>query len=496
MGRRRHIPWPRQLAAVGLLALLVAGCDAGGPLTAVPQAPAGAAPVELPAIESVTATGGHVRVAYPDVPAAWVAPMGDDLAATDLAALWGLPLFRVDDSGQLRRGLVRSFVERAEGDRFVVELELADGEWSDGSPVEAADVVATVSALQAAGSPSLATLQEVTEVDGRVLLVFAQHYEAWPFILAGSGGVLPAAQLAAGGLEAFADSIPVSGGWFRLDAHEPGRSATFVANPASPLGAPAVDQVTVLFVPRYESALGFLAAGDVDVLLGHLALNPVPRAEEIEEVHAAAPLGGTSVFLEVRPDGRLGDVAAEVRQEVLSAVEIGQLVEGLLGPAGAPATSLYPGREGPFVEERLGVSDAPGLVMLVPRWHEALGFAGRTIERDLESHQVVTDIVSEETPAFTRTARSRYDLVLRIRRDPPIPTLANYARPDERATVASAGLAEQPQADQLVETAGFVRPMFRIAPAHAWRDGLQGIRPSAWPGLAFWNVGVWTLEAG
>lgn len=478
-----------------LVALSVAGCDPAGPLAVAPQAPAPAAPVPLPTLETATPTGGHVRVAYPDVPATWVAPLGDDLAAADLSALWGLPLFRVDDNGQLRRGLVQSFVERTDGDGFVVELELGEGEWSDGSPVGASDVVATVSALQAAGAPSLATLQEVTEVDGRVRLAFTQPFDAWPYVLAASGGVLPAAQLADGGLEAYADGIPVSGGWFRLEAYEPGRSATFVANASSPLGAPAVDQITVLFVPRYESALGFLAAGDVDAVLGHLALNPVPRAEELDDVQAAAPLGGTAVTLEVRHDGRLGDVPAEIRQEVVSAVEIGQLVEGLLGPAGAPATSLFPGRDGPFVDERLGVSDAPGLVMLVPRWHEALGFTGRTIERDLEAHQIVTDLVSEETPAFTRTARSRYDLVLRIRRDPPIPALADFAHPDDRAVVASAGLADQAKADQLLETAGFVRPLFRIAPAHAWRDGLRGVRPSAWPGLAFWNVGTWTLAA-
>lgn len=496
MGRRWHVRLSRRFLGVWLVALSVAGCDATGPLTVAPPAPAPAAPVVLPALETATPSGGHVRVAYPDVPATWVAPLGDDLAAADLSALWGLPLFRLDDNGQLRRGLVQSFVEGGDGDRFVVELELAEGEWSDGTPVGASDVVATLSALQAAGAPSLATLQEVTEVDGRVRLVFSQRLDAWPYVLAASGGVLPAAQLAAGGLEAYAEGIPLSGGWFHLESYEPGRSATFVANPASPLGVPAVDQITVLFVPRYESALGFLAAGDVDAVLGHLALNPVPRAEALDDVTAAAPLGGTAVFLEVRSDGRLGDVPAEVRHEVVSAVEIGQLVEGLLGPAGAPTTSLFPGKDGPFVDERLGVSEAPGLVMLVPRWHEALGFTGRTIERDLEAHQIVTDLVSEETPAFTRTARSRYDLVLRIRRDPPMPALANFAHPDDRAVVASAGFTDQPRADQLLESWGFVRPLYRIAPAHAWRDHLQGIRPSAWPGLAFWNVGSWTLAVG
>jgi hypothetical protein len=434
-------------------------------------------------------------VAYPDVPATWVDLTGGDMAAQDLAAIWGLPLFRIDDAGQLRSGLVTGFDEQMEGDQFVVWLDLAEGQWSDGTRVTATDVTATFAALREAGAPTLELLLGAEAVDGRVRLVFAERTDAWPYALLGSGGVLPAAVLADGGLAAFASELPVTGGWFRLEAHEPGRSATFVANEGSPLGIPGLQRLTILFVPRYEAALGFLDAGDADLLLGHLALNPVERALALDGVTAAAPIGGTSVVLEVRREGRLGDESAQVRREVLSAIEVGELVEGLLADAGAPATSMFPEADGPFVEERQGVSDAPSVVMLTPRWHEIMGFTARTIERDLESHQVVTDLVSEETPFFTRTARSRYDLVLRVRRDPPLPSLSEYAAEPDRSSVAAVTLGDRRSVDDMLVASSFVRPIYRAGPAHAWDSSLEGIRPSSWPGLAFWNVGSWTRPA-
>lgn len=501
MGRHRRLGRPRATAKgwfVGVLVgvMLVGACAPPGPLTAPPQRPGAADPIPLPAAASVTPSGGHVRVAYPDVPEAWAQPLGDDLAATDLAALWGLPLFRLDDHGQLRPGLVTGFTETQEEERFVVDLELAPGEWSDGSPVTADDVVATMLALREAGAPGVAPLVEAFEIDGTVRLVFDRRFAGWPYMLQSSGGVLPAAALEEGGLAAYGRDLPMTGGWFRLEAYEPGRSATFVANESSPLGRPALDRLTVLFVPRYEAALGFLDDGDVDAVLGHLGLNPVERAQTLEGVHAAAPLGGTTVVVEVRPEGRLGEQTPEVRREITSAIAVDQLVEGLLGAFGAPATSLFPGQDGPFVEERVGVSITSDVVLLIPRWHEALGFTGRTIERDLESHEIVTDLVSAETPDYTATARTRYDLVLRIRRDPPVPVLSQYASADDRGVVAASGVQDHEQADMLVEEAGLVRPLYRIGAAHAWRQTLEGIRPSAWPGLAFWNVGGWTLADG
>jgi len=485
----------------GLLALVVpsvvamAACSAAPVGTAAPPAPEQAAPAGLPVDRTSHDPVGEVRVAYPDVPARWVDPDGGDVAALDLAAIWGLPLFRIDDAGQLRSGLVTGFDEHMDGDRFLVWLDLAEGDWSDGTPVNAEDVVATFGALREAGAPTLELLVDADTVDGRVRLTFSQRTDAWPYALIGSGGVLPARVLADGGLATFASDLPVTGGWFRLDTHEPGRSATFVANEGSPLGAPGLQRVTILFVPRYEAALGFLDSGDADLVLGHLALNPVERALALDGVTAAAPIGGTSVVLEARSEGRLGDESPQVRREVLSAIEVGQLVEGLLADAGAPATSMFPGVDGPFVEERLGVSSAPAVVMLTPRWHEIIGFTARTVERDLESHQIVTDLVSEETPFFTRTARSRYDLVLRIRRDPPLPALSGYAAEPDRSSVAAVAMGERRSVDDRLAEAAFVRPLYRAGPAHAWDRSLEGIRPSSWPGLAFWNVGSWTRSA-
>ncbi|MBW3662279.1 MAG: hypothetical protein KY469_04190, partial [Actinobacteria bacterium] len=54
---------------------------------------------------------GSVSVAYPEEPAAWYPAFFDDPAAVDLAVLWGVPLFHLDEHGQLRPALARSWTE-------------------------------------------------------------------------------------------------------------------------------------------------------------------------------------------------------------------------------------------------------------------------------------------------------------------------------------------------------------------------------------------------
>lgn len=502
--RRRPL---RSVHVLLTLGIALAGCAGADPLT-VPSP--SQTPISAPASARPASPQGSVRVTVADVPATWVGADGDDLGADDLAAIWGLPLYRLDPAGQLRRGLAAAEQVGVEDPRgWAVEVMLRPGRWTDGSPVTADDVVATLDAL--AATPRAAALPSLVAVEPRgaerVRLVFDPPDPAWAMRLAGSPGILPAAVLATGGLAAYEQDIPVSGGWFRLVEHDPGRLARFEAHPDGPLGPPGLAEVTIEFAARYETALGLLDTGRTDVVLGHLALNPVARATRLDGVEAAAPLGGTWVALEWREDGRLGgpDRAAD-RRAVADVVGLGELVDGLLGGFGAPATSPWSGVAGPWpaLPEPPDRDVGGAATLLLPRWHEAIGAAGRAVGRGASLVDLAVTVVSEETPAFVAAARADVDGVLRIRRDPPRPSLAAMLPEGPgRAAAVAADTAGAP--DDPAIAAGFaavrdhaaVRPLFRIGVAHAWRpDAVAGIAPSAWPGTGLWNVGEWRVPEG
>jgi hypothetical protein len=440
------------------------------------------------------AHGPTVRVAYPDVPATWSGLDERDTAALDLFALWGLPLLRVDHAGQVRPALATGWRHVEVDGAPAVELDLAPGRWSDGEDVTADDVVATATAL-ADARPEAWVGVTVTAVDAHTIRLAGELPAGrWPYLLAGAPGVLPEHVLAGEGLAAYADGVPVSGGWFTLAEHEPGRRSHFVAHPDGPLGPPGTGRLEIDTVPSFETALGLLDRGEVDVVLGHLAVNPVARAVALDGVEAGAPLGGTYTALAWHPDGVVGDDPA-MRRGLADALELSRLVRGLLGPIGAPATSPVPAVEGPWGASSGREPDRdvtpPGdeLVLLLPRWHEALGFTARVVQGGIRATGASMAVVSHESPRWLDPPE-HVDVALRAVRSLPRPVLGegvgDHVPPGPVGAVASE-LAAGFEALRQDET---LTPLYRIGVAHAWA-GVDGVRPSSWPGLAFWDAGAW-----
>lgn len=483
------------IVAMALAAVAVAGCGSADPLRLTP-APG---PAESSADESpeVGAPSGVVRVAYPDVPGDWSGSDPVDTAAIDLAALWSLSLFSYDPDGQLVPRLVREVTFPSVPEGWAVDLALADGVWTDGTEVTAEDVVGTVEALREARPEEWRVVRSAAVLDSRqVRLHFAEPYGRWAHLLAAVPGVLPRSVVDAGGLEAYREPPTVTAGPFSLTEYEAGRSATFEAHLDGPLGPPGLERVEVLFVPSYETALGLLDRGEVDVVLGHLALNPVARAERLAGVSAAAPLGGTTVSVEWLASGSLGG-SAEARRNAIAAIDVSELVAGLLSGIGTPATSPVPGIDGPFDAGTTGRVAEPierEVVLLVPRWHEAVGFTSRAVQRDLTAAGGVARLVSVGTPDLLDPV-DPHDGALRIRRWSPRPALGAAA---DRTSPAPADLLAVDLAPAFAELheLGWESPLYRIGVAHAWTDEVAGVEPSSWPGLGLWNVGEWTRDDG
>lgn len=480
---------PLLLAPVVLLAVL--GACAPPPLAAPAPRDTEAA-ARLPTTDDDRpAPRGEVTLAYPDEPSSLVGLTGRDVARDDLAGLWGLPLFRLDEAGQLRPGLVTDWEVLGDvDDGWQVYLELATGAWETGAPVRPEDVVATLAAVRASDTARFGPLVGSEVVDDGVVVTFDRPYASWSDLLVEVGPVRPA-DVADG-------DDPVAGGSYRLADREAGRSLRFEAHPDGPLGAPGLEAVEVLFVPSFETALGLLEDERVDAVVGYLPLNGASRASEIDGVDADAPVGGTTVGLQFRADGPLGGLdQADRRRGVLETVDVTELVEGLLGATGEATRSPWPGVEvgAPPAGE---VREGQALTLLFPRDSELLGFTARALQRDLVSRGMTADLVSEPAPRFAEVQDRERDVALVVRRTPPRPSLGRWVDDSAVAHAAGAAAVGSPEArsglDAVGERARY-GPLYRPGVLHAWR-GIEGVRPSAWMAAGFWNVGDWRVSDG
>jgi hypothetical protein len=489
------VAWRRVWSSVAFVAL---GCSGGGPL-ALPDVEPGPSPRIVRSSEEVAPPSGVLTVGVPADPTGWIVPDGDDLAALDLAALWGLPLYRFDPTGQPVRAFATD--ERISDDGRQVEFDLAEGEWSDGAPVSAEDVVATVAALRGTAlGRDLEVVDEVVAVSPRTVR-FGLHQPTvrWQMLL-GPTGVLPAHVLADGGLEA-ASTLEVTGGGFRLTGREEGLGASFAAHRTSPLGPPALEELRVLIVPSYDVALGLLDDGRLDLAIGHLAVGAVRRAAALE-LEAAAPIGGTWVGLHWSPEG---DVGRPERRGVAAVLDVSEQVEGL-GLGEELDVPLLGGSVPEVSPPTNRLDDLPAVgslttALVVRADEEALVLTGRLIEAQLRARDAGVTLRRERTPADVEVARDA-EVALRVRRDGPRPDLAPWL-PEEMSELARAADAAPSMFDGDVVRAleagldeARVVPLYRPSVAHVWRAGVEGVVPSAWPGAGFAGAMRWSVAGG
>lgn len=493
---------------VAALALAGAGCTATFQAPAPPQIGAPVRPIASPASSSTPA--GSVTVAQPDPVDTWWQRHPEDLAAGDLAALWSLPLYRSDPLGRRVPALARAVRVVTDTSGWTVEVELAAGSWSDGEPVTATDVVATAEALAAVRPAQWAAWTGAEAVDERtVRLQFDRPYAAWPALLSGAPGVLPAHVLADGGLEAYAEGLPVTGGWFRLAAHDPGVSASFTAMPDSPLGSPRLAEVEVLVVPGHDTALGLLDAGRVDLALGHVAIDPEARRRDVAGVVGAAVFGGTRFELVWAADG---DAGADVRSAAAGWLDPEPFTAGLLREIGRLPGGLVPALER-LAAPPATTTDGAVSVQYV-RTVEGLGLLARRLQADLENAGVDTSLVRLDppqhlAPPVDADGRLR---VVRVDPDRSLAALLDGLGLDPAAGVAAdaAGLGAVDPVARAVTPGGAVAevarllvedprllPVAEVAVTHVWHpDRITGIDPSGWPGIGFWNAGTWSAPSG
>ncbi|MFT5563855.1 MAG: ABC-type transport system substrate-binding protein [Myxococcota bacterium] len=470
-----------------------------------------------PALAAPIFPVGEVVLAYPEPHVSWWARDADDVAAGDLASIWMLPLYRTDPLGRLVPALaidaqpvdVATELSVPDGAAWGVRVTLAAGSWSDGAAVEPGDVVATADALRAARPAEWSAFVAAVPEDASVVLWFDRPYAGWPWLLSVAPGVLPAHVLAQGGLAAFDDALPVTGGWFTLASLQPELRAAFEAHPTGPLGPPALASLTVLTVPNHDVALGLLAAGEVAVVLGYVALDPETRAAAVSDVTSVSAFGGTRFELVWDADG---DTDVDDRRALAARIQPAPVVEGLLRDVGRQPGGARPALTAVAPPPPDGVPTADVLLQL-PRTVEGLGLIARLLQGQASLDDVAIELVRVDPPEHVLSP-IEVDGRLRVARVSPGRSMAGLLselglEPAAGVTADAAGtggidpagpqVAAPPLWDEaLAELATSARltVIAEVAVVHTWRAStVEGVRPSGWPGVGLWNVGVWAVPA-
>lgn len=217
-----------------------------------------------------------------------------------------------------------------------------DARFSDGTPVTAADVVATYRSVldPALGSPKREALSGVTTLaaaDPRTVVIRLREVSA-PFLEATNLGILPARLTGSG-------PVPpldvVGSGPFRVAATLDGGGVELAPNAHAQGGAPHLARLRFRVVPDVVVRALELANGTVHLVQNALEPDLLPWLAARPELEVITSPGTTFQYLGINfRDPRLAD--RRVRQALAFGIDRESIVHHLLRDAAHPATGLLP----------------------------------------------------------------------------------------------------------------------------------------------------------
>jgi peptide/nickel transport system substrate-binding protein len=331
--------------AAGALALGLAACGTSAPGGGNADGPIDAATISMPApnlsfdpTASVSATD---RIVYQMIYAT---------------------LFTLELDGSVAPGLVEEY-EFTE-DFGAISLTLRDANFSDGTPITAADVVATYERHKTIeGSTIASTLNRIDTMeaisDTELEFTFPRPFPSFLEMMATGGvGIVPAASIA--DADAFYESPDVTSGQYTIAESWSGNSIELTANPEYWGPQPIVTNLTVTVVEDANSAISQVQNGQID-FAGDLAPNFVTQLEGDPNL----TIGQTRLagFYDLRLNNRDGAVFSDVnvRQAANLAIDRAGIVSAIWGSSNEPLSGFWP--------------------------QGMLGYSDRSVEQDLDAAQ-------------------------------------------------------------------------------------------------------------
>ncbi len=423
--RSRHLV---RFAVAGTIASLAACTTSSEP----PERPRASEPTR----------GGTVEIGVVGEPAT-LDPYG--LHASDLTFALVRPVFpmpyRLLPDGSTQPDLAANL--EVSGRR--AELTLRPTEWSDGRPVTARDVVASI---ERARPPSGFAAIDDARVIGPRAVEMTGAIDDWAAALASGAYVLPHGKLAAG---------RISGGPFRFGRYGQGRRITYEPNEEWDGPAPLLDQVVVSFVQGTQLLIRLLEDGRLDAAAPPMSVNLDERLAEAGVAHAEA-LGHETIAIEAGADGLTGGAWARL----VGVIDLDRLVESFVRDDGERTGGRVraPGSAGLPLPIEVSIA--------APEGDELLGLIQRAIQLDLERSGVTSQLITG-----------------------PVSTHYGQWRDDSPADLALVRLAGAPGAIALERR---VVGIARIETIVAWRDEVHGIAVNPSLDGPLWNAHEWWKE--
>jgi peptide/nickel transport system substrate-binding protein len=270
------------------------------------------------------------------------------------------PITTLDPHGDMGADLGTSLAARAIFDRLVsigeegVVPELAEDwtvsddatEWvftlrdgvtlSDGAPLTADDVVASIERIQELGGPPAGNVAEV-EVEARDESTVVFTSEAGDPALAGKLSLLwITPQVPDDEAGFFTD--PVGSGPFQVESFTPEQTLVLVPNPHHWGGGPKVDRLELRFIPETAARMTALRTGEVQLTWG-VPDDQVP-ALQAEDDLVVEPVASNATFTMWFNSSRdaLSDTA--VRRALWQAVNFEEIIASLYPESGVLADSI------------------------------------------------------------------------------------------------------------------------------------------------------------
>lgn len=286
----------------------------------------------------------------------------DDPAARDVSRLLYRRVLRLDSRASPIVDMAASW--GTSGDGLEYRFTIVNGlRWSDGRPVTAADVVATVGVVQAAGFPDTrlsAAWKGVTATVADGALVFRLPSPRSSFAATLTDlPVVPATSVAGRSLADLLSSatkpLPTSGAY-----HVVSSDAATIRLERSPaaVAEPSLRSLEFHLVATPDDAISAFNAGQVDAVA---ATTPVQRAAASRVPHThlydMVSLRFVDLLLNARRPG-LDDPV--VRHAIASTIDRSAVVQSALGGAGRPQVDAIPAGV-LWITDRSGEQPNPGL---------------------------------------------------------------------------------------------------------------------------------------
>jgi ABC-type transport system substrate-binding protein len=382
--------------------------------------------------------------------------------ATDLTYALVRPLypslFRWDPAGTPVPYLAASL----EPTRAGVRVHLAQFRWSDGSPITARDVVASI---RRARPPSgFAEVRRARATDPRTV-VLTGSVDDWEGTLATAAFVLPEGRAGRPGGR--------FGGPFVLAGLRRGLQVVYEPNSMWEGDGPFLERVKVQFVSGVGFLLELLERGDLGGAAVPSAVNLGDRLAARGLDHAEA-LGWESVYFDFGASG----LDARTRRAVVAAVDRDAMAEGIVRDDGRVSNTLHPapgpgGAEGEFDRAGRGSIAGASVLLTGPGGDELIALTQRIAQRQLDNAGASVEIATAEPSAVYGEGRG----------DPGgIKVLRSAGIP---------GAADPPAAVRRL----VAWPLFHVETVVAFRAALNGIEVNPSIEGPLWNAEQWWLGA-